>query len=210
MEENEEQEEDKQQIEHADTDAQETNDEKDEQTENVEPAKTINETDEPELLEEKVMSILVTKRHKIQDEEEDQDIICDTTRTLEEIATSWIVRKMIAGVKDQQHTEEGEKHAKELQDCNIWLSDPKVTGTNAVQVEIFFTIKTEYALREIIEEDLDILKAERLRFNIKRTTDEHANKVGFLTGPIIDEVNMPWYDRMLKFQGKLEEGTMEV
>ena len=44
--------------------------------------------------------MLVTKRYKIQNNEEDQDVIYDITRMLEETVISWIMHKMIAGVKN--------------------------------------------------------------------------------------------------------------
>ena len=117
---------------------------------------------------------------------------------------------MITGAKDNLNEDNEEKHTSDLTDYNVWLSEPKVSGTNTMQVETYFTFKTEYALKEIIEEDIEILQAENIRFDIKRTRDEHTNRIGFLTGPIIDEVNMPWHDKMLKLEGKLDEGTLEV
>jgi len=46
----------------------------------------------------------------------------------------------------------------DLKDYNLWLSDPKLSGTKTTRVEIYFTIQTSMSLRDIIEEDINELK----------------------------------------------------
>jgi len=85
-----------------------------------------------------------------------------------------------------------------------------VTGTKTIRVEIFFTIQIEYTLRDIIKDDLDWLSEESVRVDVKRIVEEYTNKLGYLTGPIVDHVNMQWYDKMLKYSTNLDQGTLEV
>ena len=66
----------------------------------------------------------------------------------------------------------------------------RVPGINTIKVEIFLIIKTAFALREIIKEDIELLRAEKIRIHVKRTVNEHTNKIEFLAGPIIDNANV--------------------
>ena len=45
---------------------------------------------------------------------------------------------------------------------------------------------------------------------VKRTNNEHIKKIGFLTGPIIDHVNMIWYEKTLIDLSNLEQGDFEL
>ena len=71
-------------------------------------------------------------------------------------------------------------------------------------------MQTEYILRDIIEDDLDRLSKESVHVDVKRIAEEHTNKLGYLTGPIVDHMNMQWYDKILKYLANLDQGTLEV
>ena len=40
--------------------------------------------------------------------------------------------------------------------------------------------------------------------------EEYANEISYLAGPIVSNAKMPWYDKMLKHLGELEDETSEV
>ena len=63
---------------------------------------------------------------------------------------------------------------------------------------------TKVTFQEILEEEIECLKVEKIRVDIKRTKEEHTNKVGFLAGPVVINANMPWHDLMLKHLGNIE------
>ena len=117
---------------------------------------------------------------------------------------------MIDGVYTMSEGEENNTVMTDLTNYNHWLSDAKKTGKHTIRVEVFFTIQITKELREIIEADLPAFKQDRVRVDVKRTDNQHTTRLGYLTGPILDRVNLTWYDRMLKYVGKLNEGSLEV
>ena len=92
----------------------------------------------------------------------------------------------------------------------MWLSEPRITGKKTLHIEIYFAVDTSMRLWEIIEQDISQLKKDRVRVEEKRTRNEHTNKVGFLTGPIVEKANMESYDKIVKYFGELEEGEVEL
>ena len=65
-------------------------------------------------------------------------------------------------------------------------------------------------LRDIIEEDMDELKQESMQMEVKRTGDKHTNRIGFVTRPVIDRVNMDWYEAIIKYLSGINEGEVEI
>ena len=45
---------------------------------------------------------------------------------------------------------------------------------------------------------------------IKRTGDEHTSRVGFFVGPVVDKVNMGWYEKIIKQLGKIADEDIEL
>ena len=97
-----------------------------------------------------------------------------------------------------------------MRDYSQWMSKPKVIGTRVIKVEIFFTIKSTLNIRELAQDQLEYLKREGIRVDMKRTVDEHTTKVGFIVGPLVDRANMEWYQETLVAAGHLEQGHMEL
>ena len=79
-----------------------------------------------------------------------------------------------------------------------------------MKVEIFFTIKSTLNIRELAQDQLEHLKREGIRVDMKWTVDEHATKVGFIVGPLVDRANMEWYQETLIAAGYLEQDHMEL
>ena len=63
---------------------------------------------------------------------------------------------------------------------------------------MYFTIKTSFRVRDIYKEDIPLLKAEHVRIEIKRTSDEHTNKLGFLSRLMVGQANMGWYQKLME------------
>ena len=40
--------------------------------------------------------------------------------------------------------------------------------------------------------------------------DKHTNRLGYIVGPILDRVNMEWYERTFKRLEKLNNGELEL
>ena len=117
-----------------------------EQPVGLEPKRLEEDKPETEDEEKEALRLLITKKHKIQDDEEDYDIILNTTRYIEEIVIGWIDRKLIDRVYDTTVKGKYQEVITDLENYNLWLSEPKVTGTKTIRVEIFFTVQTEYIL----------------------------------------------------------------
>jgi len=86
-----------------------------------------------------MIKILLTKTYKVTDNDEPQDVQIDLVRYTEEIVKKWIDRKNVAGVRSIY---DGEVVV-DLSDYNMWLSEPRVSGTNTLRVEVFFTVETD-------------------------------------------------------------------
>ena len=82
--------------------------------------------------------VLLTKRKNIDDDEDDQDIVIETLRNTQDLVEHWIQQKLVVGVKDDH---EENMLIQDACACYQWLSEPKVTVTRVLRVEIFFTIK---------------------------------------------------------------------
>jgi hypothetical protein len=152
------------------------------------------------------VTILLTKHQKNQEDEEGMETAVEATHNIETMVTGWYERDIIAGVKDMYDN----KTITTFNDYNLYLSEARVSGRDTTRVEIFFTIDTTYSVRELIEEDLPFLKRENLWLEEKRTENEHTNKVGFLSGPIVEKANMKWYDGMMKLKAEIGEGLVEI
>ena len=120
----------------------------------------------------------------------------------------WVQKQYVKGVKDI--FEERDVYITNLHDYNRWLSEPKVTGNRVTWVKLFFTIKTSSTLRELVQSQIEFLKRESIRVDIKRTDDEHTNRVGFFIGPIVDRANMGWYEKAIQCYSAAAKGTVEL
>jgi len=161
---------------------------------------------EEETAETRFVKVLVTKTHKNQEEDDDYDTVINTTRVIECLVTGWIEKEYVQGVKDMENN----NVMTDLRDYNLWLSEPKMTGTETTRVEIYFTIQTNMTLQDIIDEDIYELKQESMWMEVKRTGDEHTNRIGFITGPVVERANMGWYEAMMKHRGNIQEGEVEI
>ena len=85
-----------------------------------------------------------------------------------------------------------------------------MTSNRVVKVEIFFTIKTSSILRQLVQSQLDYLKREMIRVDIKQTKDEHTNCIRFLVGPVVDRANIGWYEKVIQRCSKDVKGKVEL
>ena len=154
----------------------------------------------------KYMTVLVKKSHKIQEEGEKGAIKLEMAQYVEMIVTKWIKCKDIIGVQDVYE----EEIIKYLKDYNLWLSEVRTTGKHTLRLEVFFVVAITKGLKEIIDPDRNEYKCENIWIEHKRTRLEYTNKVGFLTGSIVDRVSMEYYDKMIKHLEELEEREVEV
>lgn len=177
------------------------------ENEEAQSAHQTQESEEPNEEPDTDIKLLIAKWHKIQEEGDDQDLVIDTTRLITEMVLSWLERNIITGAKAYGDQGEEKDRVEKLDDHNQWLSEPKKQGTNAIKLEFFFTVCAKHTFQDTLEEEIDYLKAKKIRIDIKRTKDEHTNKVGFLAGPVVSNANMPWYDAMLKYSGKIDENN---
>ena len=127
-------------------------------------------------------------------------------RYVESVVAKQIIRNDIVGVHDSCE----DKTITDLSNYNRWLSKIRTTGIKTLRVEVFFAVETSKWLKEIADKDRKEYKRENVWIEQKRIRYEHANKVGFLTGPIIDRANMEYYDKLTKYLGELKEGEVEV
>ena len=144
--------------------------------------------------------------YKLKEDDELQNFEADTAEYTKWLVEKWIKRKDIKGVQDTFTTET----ITDLTNLNLWLSETRKTGKKTVRVEVFFTAEMNVGLRDIIEHDIIELRKENVRLEQKRTSNEHTNKVGYLTGPIVDRVNMHYYDTLVKHLGDIDEGDVEI
>ena len=91
----------------------------------------------------------------------------------------------------------------------MWLSEAKQYGRKVVTIEFYFTIITKLSIKELLQEETENLKQEKAWIKVKRTRDEHTKKVGFLSGTIIQMVNMEWYERTLLALAGIEKEAAE-
>jgi len=114
---------------------------------------------------------------------------------------------MATGVQD---INEKNKILTDVTRYNEWISEPKVTGSRVIRVELFITLETTLSLRELVDAQFEFIQREGLRLTVKRTGEEHTSRVGYLIGPVVDWANMKWYEEQCKKVGKLLEGEFEL
>ena len=78
------------------------------------------------------------------------------------------------------------------------MSEPKAIGSRVIRVEIFFTVKTNASIRDLIMGQKEFLEKQQIRIDVKRTADEHTTRIGCIVGPIVNRVNMGWYEETIK------------
>ena len=152
------------------------------------------------------MKILVTKTHKLKEDDNPDTIEIVLNRYVEFFVTRWIDRNDIIRVKNYNSDET----ITTLADWNIQLSDVKVAGTNTLRAEVYFTVETGKRLWEIVEKDRAEYKQENVWIEVKHTGEEHINRVGYLTRPIVDRANLDSYDTMMKYLGKIGDREVEI
>ena len=86
------------------------------------------------------VKILVTKRKEVLDDEEEQEVVIEALRNIQDLVEYWIHSKMVEGVKD---IVDNKKVLTDITYYNDWMSEPKVTGSRVIRVEVYFTIKTK-------------------------------------------------------------------
>ena len=152
------------------------------------------------------LKLLMIKTYKLKDDEDPQEIESDTALYAAWLMSKWIKRGDIEGVKDVFKNET----IKDLTNYNFWLSKPRRTGKRTIKVELYFSVATSKWLKEIIDKDRKVFKKDNIWIEPKRTEDEHTNKVGYITGPVVDKANMSHYDTMIKYFGQIEDGKVEL
>jgi len=157
--------------------------------------------------ESEYLKLLVTKTHKIKDEEDHKDVELDTINHVAWIVNRWIDRGDIKGVYSFQ---EERLNKKEIEEWNTWLSEPKTSGKNTMRVELYFTVETKLGLRDLVNLDRAEYKHQNIWIEKKQTLDEHTSRVGYLTGPIVENANLNEYEKMMIKLGEGEKGEIEV
>ena len=127
---------------------------------------------------------------------------------IQDIVECWTQQSQIEGVQDMHQP--NEQFIADARDYSQWMSEPKVIGTRVIKVEVFFTIKSTLNIREFTQDQLEYLKREGIRVDMKRTVNEHTTKVGFIVGPLVDRANVEWCQETLVAAGHLEQGHMEL
>ena len=115
-------------------------------------------------------------------------------------------RKDIKGVMSNQ----GKGRLASIADWNDWLSELRISGKNTIRVEIFFVVETGMRMKDLVDIDRNEYIHESIWIEEKCTRQEHTNRVGFLTGPIIDNANLMCYDILAKHFGKIEDSEVEI
>ena len=105
---------------------------------------------------------------------------------------------------------EKDKILKDVQYYSDWLSEPKVTGNRVIRVDIFFTIITLVSVRDLVQSQIEFLQQENIKVTVKRTGNEHTSRLGFLVGPIVDRVNMKWYEKICQQVRRINNGELEL
>ena len=91
-----------------------------------------------------------------------------------------------------------------------WLSDPKVIGNRVIRVDIFFTIRTKTTVRDLVQSQIEFLKSENVRVEIKQTNNKHTTRIGYLIGPVVDWANINWYKENCKAKAQIVDGALEL
>ena len=146
------------------------------------------ETEEEDSVKNKVkngggVKILVTKRKEVLDEAEDQEVVIEALQNTQDLVEYWILSNMAIGVQD---INEKNKILTDITRYNKWISEPKVTGSRVIRVELFITLATTLTLRELVDAQFDFIQREGLRLTVKCTGNEHTSRLGYLIGPVVD------------------------
>ena len=179
-----------------------------EENQNTEQKKETEEKTPKPKIDYTNTTILVTKKQRIEEEEEEQDVVIRTLCNIQGIVEYWIDQELIEGVKDI--TKDKEEIMNVVTNYSLWLSEPKVTGTKVIKVEIFFIIKTNTSIRELIQSQINFIQREQMRVEIKRTAEEHTQRVGMIVGPIVDRANLGWYEEEIVKKTAINKGEMEL
>ena len=111
---------------------------------------------------------------------------------------------------------QGAKNAREKKIINIvtdyssWLSEPKMSGSKIIKVEIFFAINRSTSLKNLIQSQLAFLWRERMRVEIKRTSEENTNRLGIVVEPVVERANLEWHEQAFKELTKLDMGDIKL
>ena len=105
------------------------------------------------------VKILVTKRKEVTDEEEDQDVVIEALRNIQDLVEYWISSKMAESVQD---IIESDKILQDVIGYSDWLSELKVIGSRVIRVEVYFTLITTVPLRELVDAQIDFIQMEGL------------------------------------------------
>jgi len=100
----------------------------------------------------------MTKKRYINEEldENDEDIVLETLRNAEMLVARWMEYGYIKGVIDMYDN----NNTSDITNCNCWISELKVTSTRKINVKLYFTINTNYQLRDLRDREIDYLKQE--------------------------------------------------
>ena len=83
------------------------------------------------------------------EDKDDQDVVVETCRCMQVLVEHWIQQNQREVAKEK--VEEESTFINDVTDCDQWMSEPKLIGSRVIRVEIFFTIKTNAAFRELIQ-----------------------------------------------------------
>jgi len=71
----------------------------------------------------------------INEDEDDQDIVIEICRNIQDIVEYWIQQHQIDGVQDMYDPKNS--FIMDMRDYSSWMSESKVLGTRVIRVEIF-------------------------------------------------------------------------
>ena len=144
----------------------------------------------------KKSQLLLIKKHKHDEmDDEDNDPEINTLRYIEEIVYQWIEQGRVKGVLNNNESDQENNMTNILADRSTWLSESKRYGSRVVTIEVYFTVFTELTVKELLQDEVEVLKKGNAWLKVKRTRDKHTKKIGFLSGTITSNVNVEWYEK---------------
>jgi len=77
-----------------------------------------------------------------------------------------------------------------------WILEPQITGKKR-NVQVFIDVYTNKSIRDFIKKHTGILKAHKIRVEMKHTKWEHTAKVGAIVGPNLYFTSRQYYEDII-------------
>ena len=96
------------------------------------------------------------------------------------------------------------------EDMCDWVLNIRIIGNAKQKAEVYITVQTIKGSRELVRNQVELLKVGKIKLNIKYTTPEHTVRIGILVRTNLEYTNLQFYEQYYKDKASYTDQIFEL